>query len=51
MNLPATSPVVETTILKNAYEFVAGSDLYLRIIPTTSLAVGTAYMLLTLKNA
>lgn len=50
LSLPATAPVYETDIFKNAYEFAALTDLYIRITPAVSLAVGNGFLLLQLKN-
>jgi len=49
MGLPATTPVVETEIL-NSYSFRAGTALYLRITPTTTLAMATANMVIALTK-
>jgi hypothetical protein len=49
MGLPATTPVVQTKILRN-YKFREGAYIYLRVTPGTTLAIATASMEIVLTK-
>ncbi len=50
IGLPATTPVVQTDILKNAYTFPEKTAMYIRFTPVTTLALGTVHMTVSLKD-